>query len=297
VTPIAASMGTLTGTGRTFAAWLTERRYSPRTVDCYVGYVQRAERAVGPLTAATADNLYDWWTTLPLSAASRNGGRKALLAWFRSAGDRTGGAALELPVLPAPDGRPRPMPAGVLDQLRATAARLGGVHHVTSVLLSTTGCRVGEARLARWDAFTLDGELAVWRVTGKGSARRGPKLRDVPLHPAAVAVLRRWRDDCGSPAWVFPSPVHSGRPVADQTIRRRVYEIADAAGVLEHVNPHRWRHTFATFALDATRDLAGVQDVLGHADPATTRRYSLVAFDRMRAVVEAAYGGPALRAV
>jgi integrase/recombinase XerC len=290
----------LTGTGRRFTAWLTERHYSPVTVDCYVGYAQRAEQAVGPLTAATADALYDWWTTLPPSASSRNGARKALLAFYRSHGDRTGGPAAELPVWAAPDGRPRPMAGPVLEALRIAAALMGGVHHTTAVLLSTTGCRVGEARTARWDAFTFDGDRSAWRVTGKGSGRRGPKLRDVPLHSSAVAVLRAWRPECGSPTWVFPSPVNPGRPVADQTIRRRVYEIAATAGVAEHVNPHRWRHTFATFALDATQDLAGVQDVLGHADPATTRRYSLVAFDRMRAAVDGAalaYATPTLRDV
>lgn len=99
--------------------------------------------------------------------------------------------------------------------------------------------------------------------------------------------------------WVFPSPRHAGRPAADNTIRRRVYEIAEAAGVAEHVNPHRWRHTFATAALDATKDLGAVQDLLGHADPATTRRYTATARTRTRAAVAAgaAYGAPRLAAV
>lgn len=284
----------LTGTGRLFSAWLTERHYSPATVACYVGYAQRAEHATGGLGDATADDLYDWWTTLPSTASSRNGARKALVAWYRSAGFRTGGPALELPTLPAPEGQPRPVAGPAFDRLRAAAAAIGGVHHVAAVLLGTTGCRISEARLARWDTFVFDGARSTWSVEGKGSGRRGAKPRDVPLPPAAAVVLARWRPECGSRTFVFPSPVRAGRPVSDSTMRAVVYEIAAAAGVDEHVNPHRWRHTVATSALDATRDLAAVQDLLGHANPATTRRYTLVSLDRMRAAVDAAarYGSP-----
>ena len=161
-----------------------------------------------------------------------------------------------------------------------------------------TGCRISEARLARWDAFAFDDDRPTWRIVGKGAGRRGPKERDVLLHPDAVRVLVDWRDQCGSRVWVFASPCRPG-PIADGTMRRVVYQIADAAGVLERVNPHRWRHTAATAALDATRNLAAVQDLLGHANPATTRRYTQVSVERMREAVDAlaAYGTPALRAV
>lgn len=286
----------LTGTARQFASWLTERHYSPATVACYVGYVQRAERAVGALEAASADGLYDWWTTLPTSSSSRNGGRKALIAFYKSIGARTGGPAVELPVLAAPDGRPRPVGPDAFTRLRGAAARLGGVHAAVAVLFATTGCRFSEARKARWDQFDLEG--GSWRIVGKGRRQRGPKLREVPLHPTAVAVLADWRWGCGSQVWVFPSVVNPQRPVSEQTMRRRVYAIAREAGVGERVNPHRWRHTFATAALESG-NLAAVQDVLGHADPATTRRYAAVGFDRMRQAVDAAanYGSPGLYAV
>lgn len=201
-------------------------------------------------------------------------------------------------MLPAPDGHPRPVGDATFARLRAAAFAMGGVHHTAAVLFATTGCRIGEARVARWDQFCFEGR-ASWRVVGKGRRQRGPKEREIPLHETAVRVLRDWRENCGSRTWVFPSPVHPGRPVADQTMRRRVYEIAEAAGVDEHCNPHRWRHTVGTATLDGTGNLAVVQDLLGHADPATTRRYSRVAFDRMREAVDvaAAYGAPGLHAV
>jgi integrase len=292
----------LTGIDRQFAAWLTERHYSPATIVCYVGYVRRAEHAVGELFGASADAVYDWWTTLPGTASSRNGGRKALIAFYRSRGDRTGGPAAELPAWPDPDRRPRPVAPAAFAALQAAAARLGGVHHVAAVLLGSTGCRVSEARLARWDQFTFDVERSAWRIVGKGARCRGPKERPVPLHPATVRVLTGWQADCSSRTWVFPSPMLAGRPLSDSTMRTVVYDIAAAAGVDEHVNPHRWRHSVGTTALEGTGNLAAVQELLGHANPATTRRYAAVSLDRMREAVDvvvaaASYGAPALHAV
>lgn len=287
----------LTGTGRRYAAWLTQRHYSPVTVRIYVGYVQRAERALGELGDVDVDDLFDWWATLPATASSRNSARKALAGWYRSAGSTAGWPAVELPQWPEQSRPPRPVADATFGRLRRAAARLGGEHHTLAVLLATTGCRISEARTARWEAFSLDDGM--WRVTGKGAARRGPKPRDVLLHPDAVDALTVWRDRCPSPVWLFPSPVRAGRPLTDGTVRRRVYQIAHAAGVADHVNPHRWRHTAATAALEHTRDLAAVQDWLGHASPATTRRYTSVGSARMRAVVDgaAAYGTAVLHAV
>ena len=291
---------TLTGSGRRFAAWLTQRHYAPVTVRIYVAYIERAERALGVLDQGVGvDELYDWWTTLPDTAASRNGARKALTAFYRSQGSTSGWPAVELPQWPEQPRPPQPIAETAFGALRAAAAGLGGEHHALAALLATTGCRISEARTARWDAFSFDGDTCTWRINGKGSARRGPKLRDIPLHPSTVTVLTAWRQQCPSRTWVFPSPCAAGRPLADNTMRQRVYDIADAAGVADHVNPHRWRHTAATAALEATRDLAAVQDLLGHQNPATTRRYTLVGRTRMAAAVDGAadYGHRPLHAV
>lgn len=284
----------LTGT-RSLEAWLIGRHYAPATIRLYVGYCRRAELACGNLDTAAADVLYDWWTTVPGSPSSRNGARKSLHAYYRAGGDDTGGPAAELPCWSEPAGDPDPVQDPVFDRLRAAAAGLGGVHQVAAVLLATTGCRITEARCARWEAFDLDGSR--WRIVGKGSKRRGPKQRVVPLHESAVAVLAAWRHVCGSDVHVFPSRLVAGRPVTDCTMRNIVYRVSDAARVA-HVNPHRWRHTFATAALNGTGDLAAVQDLLGHANPATTRRYTLVADTRLRQAVDAAVSGyGVLRAV
>jgi integrase/recombinase XerD len=62
---------------------------------------------------------------------------------------------------------------------------------------------------------------------------------------------------------------------------RAVRKLARDAGVTKHVTPHTLRHTAATLALAGGAPLHKVQDMLGHADPRTTRRY-----DRTRGALD-----------
>jgi site-specific recombinase XerD len=63
----------------------------------------------------------------------------------------------------------------------------------------------------------------------------------------------------------------TGKPMASSEVFRTVQRIGRKVGV--DVTPHGLRHTCATLALDAGAPLRDVQDLLGHADPRTTRRY------------------------
>jgi site-specific recombinase XerD len=55
-----------------------------------------------------------------------------------------------------------------------------------------------------------------------------------------------------------------------------LWELVEGAGLEVKITPHRFRHWFATRMLSATGDLATTQDLLGHANPATTRIYAQV---------------------
>ncbi|HYN88928.1 MAG TPA: tyrosine-type recombinase/integrase, partial [Ardenticatenaceae bacterium] len=60
-----------------------------------------------------------------------------------------------------------------------------------------------------------------------------------------------------------------------------INELLQAAGIEYPITPHILRHTFATRALEVTGDLAVVQDLLGHAEPTTTRIYAKVRSKRL----------------
>ncbi|MBX3285426.1 MAG: tyrosine recombinase [Actinobacteria bacterium] len=147
-------------------------------------------------------------------------------------------------------------------------------------VLYGSGLRVAELCGLRREDLSLDrGQARVW---GKGS-----KQRVVPLSEPAVGALRSWLDDGrrvlaaeGAPAdVVFVN--QRGNPLTPRDCRR----ILDRRS-LEPTHPHALRHTFATHLLDGGADLRAVQELLGHADLATTQIYTHVSRERLRAVFD-----------
>jgi site-specific recombinase XerD len=135
-------------------------------------------------------------------------------------------------------------------------------------LLAELGLRVGEALSLDLADFRHNRGHRTVRVTGKGGRHRelpipAPLARDLDAYLAG-------RADAGP---VFTTA--TGRRVDPSAVFRLVRRTARAAGLpdADLVSPHSLRHTVATAALDAGAPLRDVQDLLGHADPRTTRRY------------------------
>jgi integrase/recombinase XerC len=147
-------------------------------------------------------------------------------------------------------------------------------------ILYGSGLRVAEACGLR----PVDIDLPRSRVTVWG---KGSKQRTVPLSAPAVDALRQWLDqgravlvDADTPDdVVFVN--RRAHPLTPRDVRR----ILDrrAAGP---AHPHALRHTFATHLLDGGADLRAVQELLGHADLATTQLYTHVSRERLRGVLE-----------
>ncbi len=155
-------------------------------------------------------------------------------------------------------------------------------------LLYGSGLRVGELCGLQRSDIDLAGRAAV--VWGKGA-----KQRRVPLSGPTIAGLRRWlsgaraaflatvaRDEGGLGEALFPN--RRGRPLTPRDVRRIVDHRAASP-----TYPHALRHTFATHLLDGGADLRAVQELLGHADLATTQLYTHVSRERLRLVFDATH--------
>jgi site-specific recombinase XerD len=147
-------------------------------------------------------------------------------------------------------------------------------------LLYGAGLRVGEAvGLGKTD---VDLEQRLVRATGKGD-----KERIVPLGRPAAEALRVY--------------LARGRPYLDRRHRPELFLNAQGGGLTragvflvlrrlaekagldpERVHPHLLRHSFATHLLEGGADLRSVQEMLGHADLATTELYTHVSDRRRR---------------
>lgn len=148
-------------------------------------------------------------------------------------------------------------------------------------LLYGSGLRVSE--LCSLDDADVDLAAASVRVWGKGS-----KQRLVPVSRAAADAVRRWLAT-GRARWRADHPAEVDTPALFLNARGRRLGPRDVRRILEHrsadpTNPHALRHSFATHLLDGGADLRVVQELLGHADLATTQIYTHVSRDHLRRV-------------
>jgi integrase/recombinase XerD len=125
------------------------------------------------------------------------------------------------------------------------------------------GFRVSDVVRARIEDLAEDRGHRTLIVTRKGGRRQRLAL--------PVGVARAVDELVGDRTEGLIVTTATGKPMASSEVFRTVQRIGKKAGV--KVTPHGLRHTCATLALDAGAPLRDVQDLLGHADPRTTRRY------------------------
>jgi integrase/recombinase XerD len=156
-------------------------------------------------------------------------------------------------------------------------------------LLYATGLRITElvglplAAAQRHPRFLM--------VRGKGG-----RERIVPLgEPGRQAVAGYLEDRSGflpdgrASPWLFPSRGSRGH-LTRQRCGQLLKRLALGAGLdPARLSPHVLRHAFASHLLDRGADLRSVQQMLGHADIATTQIYTHVLGSRLRRLVETAH--------
>src|SRR6059058_1591455 len=130
----------------------------------------------------------------------------------------------------------------------------------------------------------VDLEAALLRARGKGS-----KERIVPIGREAIAAVKTWLQR-GRPPLVGLAPEphlfvnQRGAGLTRQGLYKIVQRHARAAGLAGRMSPHTLRHTFATHLLAGGCDLRSLQEMLGHADIATTQIYTHLTADRLKDV-------------
>jgi len=149
-------------------------------------------------------------------------------------------------------------------------------------LFYSSGLRLSELTGLRWHDLDLDGGEV--RVLGKGS-----KTRIVPVGRHAVDALRALGQAEGMAAHMPVFRGRGGAPISPRTVQARLKTLALAHGSAKRIHPHLLRHTFASHMLESSGDLRAVQELLGHADIATTQIYTHLDFQHLAKVYDAAH--------
>ena len=145
------------------------------------------------------------------------------------------------------------------------------------------GLRVSELITLRQRDVLHDVEII--RVFGKGS-----KERIVPIGSEALAWIAQYQQH-GRGALIKHAQTDDvlflssrGSKLSRMSVWKIIQEACTRANITQHVHPHMFRHSFATHLLEGGADLRAVQEMLGHADIATTQIYTHIDRDYVKEV-------------
>jgi integrase/recombinase XerD len=149
-------------------------------------------------------------------------------------------------------------------------------------LFYASGLRVSEMVSLQISDLHLDEKFL--RCVGKGR-----KERVVPIASTAIEWIQRYLQEVrpkfmhgGDEQTIFLSNRH--RPLSRKTVWTMIKKYARDAGITKTIYPHTLRHSFASHLLANGADLRIIQEMLGHADIATTQIYTHVDPDRLKGV-------------
>jgi integrase/recombinase XerC len=214
----------------------------------------------------------------------------ALRSFFRflqREGARPGNPALDIRAPKAVKRLPHTLDVDQMSEL--LAHRPVGALEVRDLALMelfySSGLRLSE--LTGLTLANLDLTTGQVRVLGKGN-----RERIVPVGSMAIKALRLWlaaRPGLAPPDQQAVFVGRRGAALGARAVQLRVAALARAAGLPQHLHPHMFRHSFATHLLESSRDLRGVQELLGHANISTTQVYTHLDFQHLALTYDQAH--------
>ena len=285
-----------------------ERRLAARTVELYSTHLatlaDQAAAAGLPVERVTSAHVRRWMAQMHGAGREPRGIALVLSCWrsfYRWLGQQGQITANPVQDVHAPKAaRPLPKALAVDDAVRLAEHHDADADPWTEArdramveLLYGCGLRVSE--LTGLDVHA-DKESRGWIEMDGAEAHvlgKGGKRRSVPVGGKAMEALRTWlavRDEHakpgGEPALFIG---RTGRRLSSQAVWKQLRERGVKAGLVAPVHPHMLRHSFASHVLQSSSDLRGVQELLGHANIATTQVYTRLDFQHLARAYDAAH--------
>jgi integrase/recombinase XerC len=149
-------------------------------------------------------------------------------------------------------------------------------------LFYSSALRLSELCVLTWQSY--DVAQGLLRVIGKGA-----KTRIVPVGSQAASALAAWRNESAAQDDAAMFPGRDGVFISPRAVQARLKFWAQKQGVWKRIHPHLLRHSCASHLLESSGNLRGVQEMLGHADIATTQVYTHLDFQHLARVYDAAH--------
>ena len=154
--------------------------------------------------------------------------------------------------------------------------------HALFLMLYSSGCRASELVGLKLSDFIDGGRSAI--VTGKGNKQR--KVFFAEKSRIALAEYLEDRKKVIAENNVDPAPQElfinqKGHPLTTGGLRYILSRYSGVEGTNHHINPHAFRHTFATTMLANGADVRMVQEMLGHSSISTTQRYTHITTEKL----------------
>ncbi|NKC00550.1 MAG: tyrosine-type recombinase/integrase [Pseudomonadales bacterium] len=272
----------------------SERRYSVHTITGYTRELKRfAAICNTPLEAVKAHHITQFITELhtrglkPRSIQRSVSAVRSLFGYLMQIGMCQSNPAVAA-IVPKSDKKlprvldPDQASALFVQEQVQTEPRLVRDQAILEILYGS-GLRLSEA--VGLDISDLDFNQGFARVAGKGN-----KVRNAPLGRLCIQALKEWLVFHPNP--IPESPLFTGRGknrISPRTVQQRLKAIGIEKLGTDQLHPHMLRHSFATHLLESSGDLRAVQELLGHADIATTQIYTHLDFQHLAKVYDAAH--------
>ena len=294
----------------------TERRYSPHTLQ---GYRQDLHHLVDCLADRPLESVVDGHIREAIGTLHKQGLKprslaRALAAWRGFFQWWAPAAGLELnPVAGVRAPKiPRSLPKALsVEQAQVLLDHPGLPDPQTAIecrdqamfeILYASGLRLSElvgldSQYRREPGYESKGWLMLAEkeatVLGKGN-----KKRAVSLGSKAVEATERWlavrhqllpASGCDADAVAALFLGARGKRITPRVVQIQLAKLAARVGLPVHVHPHSLRHSFASHMLQSAQDLRAVQEMLGHANIATTQIYTGLDFQHLAQVYDQAH--------
>jgi integrase/recombinase XerC len=184
----------------------------------------------------------------------------------------------------APQRLPKALSVDATMQLldQPSEGRLQWRDHAMFELMYSSGLRLSETTSLNVADLDLSQQLV--KVSGKGK-----RERLLPVGRSAADALRRWLEVRGSTLDDALFVSEQGTRLSSRQLARRLEKWRLQSDCEQHVHPHMLRHSFASHILQSSGDLRAVQEMLGHANLATTQIYTSLDFQHLAKVYDGAH--------